>query len=329
MNSFANMTTPGISISVVIPCFNVENYIAENLDSVLNQSVLPVEIICVDDGSRDKTISIIESYMEKYPGKIILLKNEGNKGAPYSRNRGMEHSTGEYIQFLDADDILYNMKFAHQQDLILNAAFRPDILVGSFTKKFLDGSEKEYINEDVDKWVALIDNRIGVTSANLFKKEKVKEVGGWTEFLKSSQEYDLMFRMMQAGATVLFDTVKVNYNRERPSGSITKSNPKEKWKRYINLRVRIYEHLAASGKLNQDREDAFIINMLNAVRILYRFDKKEALNYYRTYMRGKRLPPDAPYINSIYRLLYRFFGLDIAQKITMFVKGRKAMENCF
>lgn len=319
------MSMQHISISVVIPCFNVENYIAENLDSVLKQEVMPVEIICVDDGSKDRTIEIIESYIQKHPDLIILLKNEGNKGAPFSRNKGMEVSRGEYLQFLDADDILYENKFAHQQELIVKAN-HPDIVVGSFTKKFLDGSAKEYINENVDKWVALIDNRIGVTSANLFKKTKVMEVGGWTEFLKSSQEYDLMFRMMQSNATVLFDTLKVNFNRERPSGSITKSNPKEKWKRYINLRVRIYEHLAASGELTKERENAFLINLLNAVRILYRYDRAEALRYYDTYMKGKPLPANAPYVNSIYKLLYRVFGLDTAQKITLFIKGEKNNE---
>ena len=317
------MSMQGISISVIIPCFNVENYIAENLDSVLKQEVMPVEIICVDDGSTDKTISIVESYIKQHPDLISLIKNEGNKGAPFSRNKGMERSRGEYLQFLDADDILYENKFAHQQQLINTASSHPDIVVGSFTKKFLDGSAKEYINEDVDKWVALIDNRIGVTSANLFKKSKVMEVGGWTEFLKSSQEYDLMFRMMQSNATVLFDTVKVNFNRERPSGSITKSNPKEKWKRYINLRVRIYEHLAASGELTHDREAAFLINMLNAVRILYRYDRPEALRYYKTYMKGKPLPAEAPNVNRIYKLLYGVFGLDAAQKIALFIKGER------
>lgn len=315
-----------ISISVIIPCFNVENYIAENLESVLGQELMPLEIICVDDGSKDNTISIIESYREKHPGVITLLKNETNKGAPFSRNKGMEHSSGEYLQFLDADDIVFKNKFSHQQEIINTAPSHPDILVGSFTKKFLNGTEKEYINEPVDKWVALIDNRIGVTSANLFKKSKVVEVGGWTEFLKSSQEYDLMFRMLQKNATVLFDTVKVNFNRERPSGSITKSDPLEKWKRYINLRVRIYEHLAELKELTSEREDAFLLNMLIAVRILYRYDKDEAVQYYKKYMKGKGLPADAPYINKFYRLIYVTFGFDIAQRVTLFIKGRKVRE---
>jgi glycosyltransferase involved in cell wall biosynthesis len=320
------VSVQAVSISVIIPCYNVENYIAENLDSVLKQEVKPLEIICVDDGSKDQTISIIESYMEQHPGIITLLKNEGNQGAPYSRNRGMQHSSGEYLQFLDADDILYSNKFSHQQQLITATNPKPDIVVGSFTKKFLNGSEKEYINEHVDKWVALIDNRIGVTSANLFLKSKVEEVGGWSEFLKSSQEYDLMFRMMQKNASVLFDTLKVNFNRERPSGSITKSNPREKWIRYINLRVRIFEHLQSNSELTRERQDAFVINMLNAVRILYRYDRKEALHYYNKYMKGITLPSNAPHVNHLYKIIYGVFGLDLAQKITLFIKGEKVRE---
>lgn len=320
------MKNQGITISVIIPCYNVDQYIAENLDSVLSQTVMPLEVICVDDGSTDKTISIIESYKSKYPELIQLYRNEENKGAPFSRNKGMEYSRGEYLQFLDADDIIFPSKFEHQQKLITASDVHPDILVGSFTKNFLDGTHKEYVNEDVDKWVALIDNRIGVTSANLFKKSTVQAVGGWTEYLKSSQEYDLMFRMMQQNATVLFDTVKVNINRERPSGSITKSNPKEKWKRYINLRVRIFEHLAASGQITPERESAFLVNMLNAVRILYRYDRNAALNYYKTYMKGKPLPTGASNINNIYKTLYGAFGFDIAQRITLFLKGEKISE---
>lgn len=312
-----------ISISVIIPCFNVEYYIKESLDSVLSQELRPLEIVCVDDGSTDATISIIENYMLQYPGLITLLKNEGNKGAPFSRNRGMEYSKGEYLQFLDADDILFKHKFSHQSELINKASNHPDILVGSFTKMFLDGSEKEYSNVDIDKWVALIDNRIGVTSANLFRKSKVQEVGGWSEFLKSSQEYDLMFRMMQKNAIVQFDTVKVNINRERPSGSITKTNPKEKWKRYINLRARIYEHLAEHNAVTQEREDAFLINLLNALRILYRYDRDEALQYYYSFMKGKKLPKK---IHWFYRMLYNYCGFDIAQRITLLIKGEKKSE---
>ena len=78
---------------------------------------------------------------------------------------------------------------------------------------------------------------LGVTSSILFKKSKVQEVLGWSENLKSSQEYDLMFRMLQKDATVQFDQTIVCFNRERASGSISKTNPKEKWRRYIDLEM--------------------------------------------------------------------------------------------
>ena len=315
-----------VTISVIIPCFNVEAYISDCLQSVLSQKVLPFEIICVDDGSTDDTITIIESFIARHPGKIILLRNEGNKGATYSRNRGMSVAKGNYLQFLDADDILLPHKFEHQTNILNALEELPDILVGSFTKKFLDGQEKEYINTEADKWVALIDNRIGVTSANLFQKSKIEEVGGWSEYLKSSQEYDLMFRMMQKDATVHFDSLKVNINRERPSGSITKSNPKEKWKRYINLRIRIYNHLASTGRLTEIREQAFIYNLFNAIRTLYLYDRPTALEYYNQYLKGKKLPDNGQLINSTYRFFYNLLGLDLAQKISLFVKGEKINE---
>jgi glycosyltransferase involved in cell wall biosynthesis len=315
-----------IEISVIIPCFNVEKYIAESIETVLKQFYPPVDIICVDDGSTDGTISIIENLMIVHPGVISLLKNDGNKGAPFSRNRGMAAAKGNYLQFLDADDLLFENKFEHQAKILQSTETLPDILVGSFTKTFLNGNKKEYINSKVDMWVALIDNRIGVTSANLFKKSKVEEVGGWSEYLKSSQEYDLMFRMLQKGATVIFDTLRVNINRERPSGSITKSNPREKWKRYINLRIRIYNYLLTTGELTEAREQAFIYNLFNAVRTLYMYDRETALEYYNQYLRGKKLSDNLSNINTTYRFFYHLLGLDLTQKISLFVKGEKVNE---
>jgi glycosyltransferase involved in cell wall biosynthesis len=310
-----------VSISVVIPSYNVEEYIGSCLQSVIEQTHKPDEIICVDDASKDKTVSIIRSFMERHPF-ITLIEHKENKGAPTARNEGMAVSKGNYIQFLDADDLLLPKKFEHQVKLLQSVDPMPDILVGSFSKKFINGSEKQYINTPADKWSALMDNRIGVTSANLFKRETVEAVGGWSEYLKSSQEYDLMFRMLQHGATVHFDPVMVNVNRDRVAGSITKTDPAEKWKRYINLRVRIYDYLLSMGELTKEREDTFRTNLLNSLRTLYIYNRKAALEYYNKYMKGKALPVTSKNATSAYRILYNILGFDLTQKITMLLKGR-------
>ena len=89
-------------ISIIIPVFNVEKYLRECLDSLLNQTYQDFEVICVDDGSTDESYKILEEYKNKDERFVIIQQN--NKGAGAARNRGIELAKGEYIQFLDSDD---------------------------------------------------------------------------------------------------------------------------------------------------------------------------------------------------------------------------------
>ena len=95
-----------IKISIIVPCYNVEKYLPECLDSLLNQTFKYFEIICVNDGSNDSTLSILEKYSKKDSRiKIISQKNKGLSGA---RNTGIDAAKGDYIAFLDSDDWVDN-----------------------------------------------------------------------------------------------------------------------------------------------------------------------------------------------------------------------------
>ncbi|WP_436866049.1 glycosyltransferase family 2 protein [Bacillus fungorum] len=88
-------------ISIIIPTYNVEEYIEEALNSVLNQSFKQLEVIVIDDGSRDKTVEIIQSLKDE---RIKLYENGSNQGPAYSRNFGISKAKGNWIAFLDGDD---------------------------------------------------------------------------------------------------------------------------------------------------------------------------------------------------------------------------------
>lgn len=88
--------------SIVIPVYNVENYLRECLDSVMNQTYADYEVICVNDGSTDNSLSILEEYSNKN-GNIYII-DQLNKGLSASRNIGIQRASGEYIFFLDSDD---------------------------------------------------------------------------------------------------------------------------------------------------------------------------------------------------------------------------------
>lgn len=94
-----------MKISVIIPVYNVEKYLRQCLDSVINQTYKDLQIICVDDASTDKSLEILQEYAKK-DNRIIIVQNEVNLKLGPARNHGMKYATGEYIHFLDSDDWL-------------------------------------------------------------------------------------------------------------------------------------------------------------------------------------------------------------------------------
>ena len=93
-----------VEVSVVMPVYNVEKYLSESLDSILNQTFRDIEIICVNDGSSDNSLKILEDY-QKNDSRIKII-TQSNNGAASARNVGIEKSIGKYVYFMDSDDIL-------------------------------------------------------------------------------------------------------------------------------------------------------------------------------------------------------------------------------
>ena len=120
-----------ILISVIIPIYNAQRYIKQCLDSVLNQTfkTAEYEIICIDDGSTDKTNQILIDYTSKYPNITLLHQNHQGQGS--ARNAGVAKAIGQYIKFVDADDLLhpnalkifYDLALANHADIVVCKAF--------------------------------------------------------------------------------------------------------------------------------------------------------------------------------------------------------------
>ena len=143
-----------IKISVIIPIFNAEKYISDCLESIINQTLKDIEIILINDGSNDKTEQIIKEFAKK-DKRIIILKQK-NKGAGAARNKGIQISKGEYISFIDSDDmfhyktleisyenlikfnsdivLFYGKKFKHKKDIIINEKIE-SFKIKNFTMK--------------------------------------------------------------------------------------------------------------------------------------------------------------------------------------------------
>ncbi|WP_295617932.1 glycosyltransferase [uncultured Methanobrevibacter sp.] len=106
-----------INLSVVMPVFNSEEYLNECLDSILNQTLDNIEIICIDDRSTDNSLDILKGYAEKYDN-IKVFRNDENKGAGFTRNRGLSYINGKYFAFMDSDDFLDETAYEKVLDLV-------------------------------------------------------------------------------------------------------------------------------------------------------------------------------------------------------------------
>ncbi|WP_242145109.1 MULTISPECIES: glycosyltransferase family A protein [unclassified Bacillus cereus group] len=100
-------------VSVVIPLYNAEKYIEETMQSILNQTYQNIEIVVVDDGSKDQSPIIVKELQRKHPEKVRYVHQE-NQGVSVARNTGIEHANGEYVAFLDSDDLWHPSKIEKQ-----------------------------------------------------------------------------------------------------------------------------------------------------------------------------------------------------------------------
>ena len=147
-----------MKFSVIIPVYNVEQYLQECIDSIINQTYQDYEVILVNDGSKDNSGGICDRYAAQNPNKIFVYHKE-NQGALIARDYGIKKSSGDIVLFVDADDclrndalqVLYEKFKEHSCDLILfNYSVSPDYCKGQSRFPFshlqiFEGSEKTEI----------------------------------------------------------------------------------------------------------------------------------------------------------------------------------------
>jgi glycosyltransferase involved in cell wall biosynthesis len=251
-----------MKVSVIIPCHNVGAYIGHCLASVMQQDHQDVEVICVDDASTDGTVAVIEAFSLRHPQRIELLRSTERRGANHVRNEGLAKATGRYIQFLDADDVLLPGKIERGVKLA-TLHDGPDLIAGAYMEVHPDGMRRVVLPETEDPWMGLIRGRMGTTSANLWKRSSVLTAGAWDPQLASSQDHELIFRMLQAGARCISDMEVGTEVLKRASGSISRSNIQENLVRFLTLRAAIRDHL------QQADLDAHKLHVREAERQMY------------------------------------------------------------
>lgn len=238
-----------VKVSVVIPVYNVERYLEECLDSVINQTLCDIEIICINDGSTDNSLDILESYAKK--DKRIKIINNENQGLSTTRNIGLEISIGKYICFLDSDDYLelntlmeaYNISEQYSLDMCLFKLINfDDITKKQFTEEYFDMTYlKELVGNNVFNHHDIGETlfRISVTvHSKLFKRDLISDLR-FPEGLIFEDNTFFTEAMFKAERVFFLD--KYLYNRRLHSDSITHGNTERftDWIEIYNLLIGI------------------------------------------------------------------------------------------
>ncbi|WP_052329492.1 glycosyltransferase family 2 protein [Rhodopirellula sp. SWK7] len=198
-----------ISISVVIPAYNAEAYIEQAIDSVLGQTHLPFEVLVVDDGSTDGTVDAICGY-----GSDVTLLRQENGGAAKARNHAVRHTRGEWIAFLDADDVWEPYKLEKQIALVdskTGLVYTDRINfgeLGGMSKKQSDVVEhrRGKVYEQL-----VVDGNFVTLSSALVPRLVFDEVSGFDETLSNAQDWDLWLRIAEKWEVELVPEALVKY----------------------------------------------------------------------------------------------------------------------
>lgn len=246
-----------VAVSVIIPCYNIENWIGATLQSLINQSNQNFEVICVDDGSTDKTLEVLNKFAEKY--EIIKVLCQSNGGVSVARNNGISHATGIYISFLDGDDLLHPDFIKDSLSLAEKNSW-PDLINFGYCNlsensfdNVIDGIVPAYVFHDRDEFFQnydKLDYYVNSIGSKLYLREIIVE---------NHIRYDVNIKNMEdmafnldffsfVNTCVIYNAPYYNY-RVRENSAIHRMTLPKYIERTYEHQINFLEHI---GKSNAD-----------------------------------------------------------------------------
>jgi glycosyltransferase involved in cell wall biosynthesis len=224
MVDFKHHSSEGL-VSVIIPTYNRSQLLAQSVESIFQQDYRPIEVIIVDDGSTDDTKNICDSLSKKAETLNISLFYifQNNAGVAVSRNTGLKKSHGEFIQFLDSDDIL------HPQKIQIHA----DFLKHDKSVDYVFSNRINFINIPVLKSIFAFDSPTRIPSrdlfcsfrlmpdAGLYRKSLCDEVGDWNPDLTLGEDIEYSLRMLLVTSNVCYINLDLSFCRQHEYARLT------------------------------------------------------------------------------------------------------------
>lgn len=306
---------PDPCVSILIPCYNAADWIADCIESALAQSYKSTEVIVLDDGSSDGSWEIIQKYAGRVDGR-----RQPNAGGNVTRNRLMEMATGEWLQYLDADDWLGPRKIARQIEVLRKLDKPVDVLYGEVKMAdMLDDRVGEITTAPIsskDPWELLATWQLPQTGAPLWKKQAIVSVGGWKNDQPCCQEHELYLRLLKAGKVFAYAGPTEAFYRQWSEGTVCKRNVPLVHEKRMEIVMNAREFLLQSGQMTTARCSAICQAAFETARSAFNYDKVLARSLYgfiRDEMKG--FQPTGPAAPKSFLILSRVFGFIGAERV--------------
>jgi glycosyltransferase involved in cell wall biosynthesis len=236
-------------VSILVPCYNASRWLAATLESALAQTWAPLEIVVVDDGSRDDSLAVARGFEAR--GVTVIA--QVNRGASAARNRAIAASRGEWLQFLDADDLISPDKIARQMEAL---ARRPPGTVASCAwGRFSDDPAKAVFSDaSVARDFSAVDFLVHCSgghymmhpSAWLTPRTVVERAGPWDETLTLNDDGEYFCRVLLAGTGIAFVPGAQSFYRSGLAGSLSQRRDERSRRSQFRSVESIDRHLLAA-----------------------------------------------------------------------------------
>src|SRR6266446_5743509 len=264
----------GVLVSILIPCFNAERWIARAIESASSQRWPDKETIVVDDGSTDGSLEVIRRYEDR-----LRWETGPNRGGNATRNQLLELARGEWLQYLDADDYLLPNKIERQLDF-LAAHPDTDIVFGPVTIEHFDekDSKRELlpIPEPHDPWILLARWFLPQTGAVLWRKQATIDVGGWKEDQPCCQEHELYLRLLIAGKRFAYCPDEGAVYRQLRDSTVSTSDLSKVHEQRLEIQKEAEHVLGERGELSSDRLRAINDGRFEVARMVRVYNTRRA-----------------------------------------------------
>ncbi len=314
-------------ISVIIPCHNSELWLSETLRSLQSQENIS-EIIIVDDDCRDNSLAVANSYSCILPIKVI--PNVG-RGVSNARNTGIAHSSGEWIQFIDADDILMPHKIARH--LHLGISRQADVVYGSW-QTYQEIEDKVFTPQciktpdysgDLMLRILQSDNFCQI-GAMLFRPQLLHKIGGFREDMNlGGEDVNLYLRLALSNANFVKDEsekVCLLYRRQRGSSSMSTRDPLAFYCGVLK-NITLVEDAWSKEALSTQRKDFLLQVYGNVARFYFESDRRK---FYEVLAKIHTLDPHyLPNGPQSLRRLSKWLGYERAEVIALAYRRLKIL----